>query len=138
MTNERWAGEKVPVTDLLFIRVHRQWIRDDEVVPGFFRNNGEGVESALSTDWCKYSTSEECRKRAKNPSVNRVGRMKVGEVLKIPRQSVAHTPIQNNPKIPDNRAHTDVRGSKKESALDIQDHFASICRLDPLPEGWVD
>lgn len=84
---------------------------------------------AMSTDWCKYSTPEETRSRARKPDRNQIGRLSVNAVRQILEQEVEHTPIQNHPTLADNRAHTDVRGPKIEADLDVQDQYSRICAL---------
>ena len=60
----------------------------------------------------------------------------VGRVRSIPFQEVVHTPIGNHPTLRDNRAHTDARGPKQETDLDIQDQFADACELIlPVPNS---
>ncbi len=78
----------------------------DEIPQGAFRDQGGG----MSTDWEKYSTAEETRKRAQKspPEDNGVLRLNVGGVRAINPLSVEHKPE------PDNRAHTEVLGDKKK------------------------
>lgn len=102
-----WESEEIPNTDLLFMRVHRTYLdADGTPLPGAFRDHNGG----MSTDWNKYSTALETLNRARDPSVNAVISMNVGDVREIPRQVVQHSPLQEN------RAHTDVIGEKKTDA----------------------
>lgn len=131
-----WSAEEIPDQDLLFVRVHRMWLRKSGgVSPGFFKNRPDERTGAMSTDWSKYSSAEETRLRARKPEDNAVGRLLVAEVRAIPDQIVVHTPIQNDPHLADNRSHTDVKGPKEETDLEIQDRFASICAI-VLP--WIE
>jgi hypothetical protein len=60
---------------------------------------------------------------------NAVGRFHVAVVRSIPGQVVIHSPIQNEPTQPDNRAHTDIAGPKESSDFDVQDEFSHVCDL---------
>jgi len=79
-------------------------------------------QPGMSTDWQKYSTPEECRKRArdigKDPQKYEVIQMSVERIRAIPSQRVEHIPIYNPNDSPPllNRAHTDVFGEKDEEA----------------------
>lgn len=103
-----WNSEAVPDQDLLFMRIHRVWIRNGELIPGVFQNRDAG----MSTDWNKYSTPEETLKRANDPSMNGVIQFVVEDVRGIPQQRVVHTPNRER----NNRAHTDVFGEKDTEA----------------------
>jgi hypothetical protein len=133
--SERWPSEPAPAKDALYRWVHQQWFnKAGEVSPTFFRNARDpetGREGGMSTDWSRYSTPQETRERAKDPAINGVIEMTVGDVLAIPttpKQKVLHTPIQNhpNPEIKDNRAHTDVLGPKDDN--EIKRLFSRISR----------
>ena len=117
---ESWPQEPIPDEDKLFMRVHRQWTRDGNPIPGAFQNRGKG----MSTDWARYSTPAETLNRAKKPEENGVLKFSVGEVRAIPNQTVEHTPIKMN------RAHTDVSGIKDE---DVRLKLTRVCRwvIDP-------
>ncbi|MEX2411974.1 MAG: hypothetical protein WD607_11535 [Candidatus Paceibacterota bacterium] len=99
--------EEIPDEDSLYMRVHKNWIRDGELNPGTFRNN----EGGMSTDWSKYSDPEQTRNRViaydKEPDNYGILGMNVGDVRKIPDQVVIHKPLD------DNRSHTDVEGVKE-------------------------
>ena len=101
-----WQIEDIPDSDHLFMRVHAaSFARDGRVSAGAFKNHGGG----MSTDWDKYSTAAETRARGRKPPEEYwVVSMNVGEVRQVPGQTVDHSPL------PDNRAHTDVRGEKDE------------------------
>lgn len=51
----------------------------------------------------------------------------VGTVRTIPDHVVLHASIQDDPDLPDNRAHTDVAGPTGD--LESQDTYARIARL---------
>lgn len=113
--NGHWRIEHVPDRDLLFMRVHRNNIVDGKPIPGVFKNRGEGEQEGMSTDWSNHSTAEQTKLRATNPAwKGGVIQMVVGDVRKIPRQTVKHAPL------PDNRAHTNVKGPKTESVEGTQ------------------
>jgi hypothetical protein len=134
VSSSLWPREDIPKDHYLYVRVHQSWIKNNRVVPGFFQNRPSEHTGAMSTDWCKYSTPEDTRCRAKKPEMNGVGQLLVSEVEDIPGQIVEHTPLQNDPAIPDNRAHTDVKGPKEDTDLDIQDQFSTVCKLIlPVP-----
>lgn len=134
MSEAIWKSENIPSEDELYVFIHCQWIRNGRVVPGFFKNRPDEETGAMSTDWSKYATPDDTQQRARKPNVSGVGRLDVGAVRKIGedtafQQIVVHTPIQNSPTLPDNRAHTDVRGPKETADLDVQYQFSELCVL---------
>lgn len=102
-----WQPEQIPNQDHLFMRVHKTWRKaDGSLALSAFKDHGGG----MSTDWQKYATPQETRRRAKQPADNAVVTLHVGSVRQLPEQQVEHTPdIERN-----NRAHTDVFGKKDE------------------------
>ena len=89
------------------MRVHKNWRKSDgTAAASAFRNHGEG----MSTDWEKYATPRDTRRRARQPEFNAVVSLHVGSVRQLPEQQVEHTPDVER----DNRAHTDVYGKKDE------------------------
>jgi hypothetical protein len=106
--SEHWPTEQIPDVDLLFMRVHKNDIQNGQPIPGVFKNRGEGEQEGMSTDWSKYSTPEQTKLRAINQAWRGgVIQIVVGEVRKVPRQTVEHAPLREN------RAHTNVKGPKK-------------------------
>lgn len=99
-----WPKEQIGESATLFMRIHKSMIDEGIPIPGAFRNHGDG----MSTDWEKYSTPKETQNRGKVPSDNGIIKMNVGDIRKIPFQSVEHTPVLGN------RAHTDVFGEKNK------------------------
>ena len=85
----------------------------------------------MSTDWSKYTRSEETQQRASSaPNDNGVVRLQVGRVRAIDELLVTHTPLRKN------RAHTDVTGpvTSPESRVKLlRDCRAVIPVPDPLP-----
>jgi|AntRauTorcE11897_2_1112592.scaffolds.fasta_scaffold50075_2 hypothetical protein len=104
---DEFEREEIPDEDRLYMRVHKNWIRDGDLNPGTFRNNQGG----MSTDWSKYSDPERTKDRVinyeKDPDNYGVLSMNVGQVLDIPDQVIIHKPLDEN------RSHTDVEGVKK-------------------------
>ena len=90
--------EEIPDADALFMRAHRNLLRDGQIVPGVFRAQGEG----MSVDWSKYASPEETQKRARKPIDNAILALIAGEIRSAVGLAVNHTPQ------PDNRAHSDV------------------------------
>jgi hypothetical protein len=103
-----WPKEAIPDEDHLFMRVHYKWTDGGIPIPGAFRDHNGG----MSTDWEKYSTPQNTQQRGRKPDENGVIKMRVQKIRAIANQSVHHTPVQNTPPKPDNRAHTDVVGEK--------------------------
>ena len=128
--SDRWPSEPIPDTDLLYMRVHKQYIKPGRISAHCFRNHRDELtgRAGMSTDWNKYATAEECRTRARRPEDNGVIELVVGRVRQIPQQTVEHTPIQGRADVPDNRAHTDVFGPKEEDP-EIQVLFSRQSRL---------
>ena len=128
-----WPIEEIPDGDALYMRVHRQWFRPDgSIINACFRNRPDD-SGGMSTDWARYSTPEETRQRARRPQDNAVVAMNVGQVRAIPGQTVQHSPIFGHSDLPDNRAHTDVFGSKEqdpEVRLQFRRISTLVLRLD--------
>lgn len=113
--SEPWPIDDIPDADLLFMRVHKNEIQGGKPIPGVFRNRREGDQEGMSTDWSQHSTAQQTKLRAMNPAWRGgVIEMVAGHVRKIPRQTVVHAPL------PDNRAHTNVKGSKSGSVEGTQ------------------
>ncbi len=113
--------EEIPNADSLYMRIHKNYFQQDEIIPGTFKNHGEG----MSTDWSKYSTPIETQKRVelhkKNPNNYGVISMNVGKVRQVDKQTVEHRPVI------DNRGHTEVIGEKTTEA---RYHFLSIIKWE--------
>lgn len=105
-----WDSEIIPDEDILYYRIHKNFIVEGELSPGVFRNGGQ---AAMSTDWSKYSSAEETKNRVrdnnKDPDNYGVVEFSTGQVRGIP-QEVTHTPSRNN------QAHTSVSGEKSPEA----------------------
>jgi hypothetical protein len=65
-----------PDEDALYRWVHQQWFskKTGGVSPTFFKNAPDppGGRQGMSTDWSRYSTPEESRRRARIPALNGV------------------------------------------------------------------
>lgn len=107
---ETWEVENIPDPDRLFLRVHKNWIEDDALLPGFFRDHGDG----MSADWERYATPEETRARAKNPEFNKVISLVAGDIRAVPGQLVEHRPLAEN------RAHSEIVGDKKAPGIRLR------------------
>ena len=102
-----WQVEEIPDGDSLFYRFSVGQLRADrKPFPGMFREN----KGSMSTDWEKYSTANETRKRQGRPEIFAVLRMIVGGIRAIDGLTVVHSPTQNVEGLPDNQAHSDVFG----------------------------
>lgn len=135
-----WPVEFIPDADTLYMRIHRQWLKPDgSLWPVCFRNRPDD-SGGMSTDWDRYSTPEETRRRARRPGDNAVIAMNVGAVRAIPAQRVRHSPIFGAPDLADNRAHTDVHGSKErdpETRIRFLHVAAIVLPLDADPTPGV-
>jgi len=99
--------EDIPDSDNLYYRVHKNDIREEEVLPGAFKERGEG----MSTNWDKYSSPEDLIKIATVPHDNCVIELNVGAVRTIEDLVVIHAPIV------DNQAHSHVIGIPRNKSL---------------------
>lgn len=114
-----WATEFIPSEHILYMRVHRNWFDDGVLNVGCFKNAPDKIADGMSTEWCKYSSAENCRNNATSlPRDNAVISLEVGAIRRIANeskdlaQSVEHTPIWGTPPLRDVRAHSDVFGPK--------------------------
>ena len=108
-----WAKEHIPSNDVLFYRIYKSHVDDGEVMPGCFREKGNGESKGMSTDWSRYSTAEQSKERAKTPSYNGIISFITGDIRGL-SLTVAHDPIENHPSLPNNRAHTNISGIGNE------------------------
>jgi hypothetical protein len=99
----KWPSEIIPDGDLLFMRIHQDWIPGGELNLGVFRDHGIG----MSTDWAKYATALDTKNRARDPNKNEVLSFNARDLRSVPLE-IQHTPDEQN----NNRAHTDVIGEK--------------------------
>jgi hypothetical protein len=102
-----YESEEIPDSNYLYRRIHKSQVDDQtgEPASSAFSNLGEG----MSTDWEKYSTPEETRRRIDarhNPLDYGIVRLNAGNARGIENQEVKHTPKDYN------RSHTDIIGNK--------------------------
>ena len=121
--------EEIPSTCRLLYRIHKQHFRNNRIIPGAFRELGEGENKSMSTDWGKYSTPQESRNRARIPNDNGIVSFNVGNVRNIPLD-VIHNPDfkLKNP------AHTDVKGLynpkvKDKARLELMDIYEWVIHI---------
>jgi hypothetical protein len=121
--SERWPQEVIPDTDVLYMRVHKNNVKDGEVQPGAFVDH----EGAMSTNWQKYCHSPvEARSKARKPIDNGVLSAVTGDLRAVPLV-VEHTPDEQR----NDRSHTDVRGEKSpEVRLKLYDAFSWRLRIE--------
>jgi len=142
---EVWDKEIIRSSAALFCYVHKSAVNKKDKIPyeRAFRNTPFEEGTNLSSDWDKYSTAEATRLllarqpknggEFKNPEDYYVVKLNVGEILeKIPTQQIEHDPIQNQPPLPDNRAHSIIIGEKNEKARLT---FVDICEWAIAPPG---
>ena len=100
-----WEIEEIPDQDILFYRIPRVWFPDGILNTAAFRNTQPS--DGMSTDWNKYSTARETRRRSQRhpPEEYAVVQLVAGEVRRMPDQTVVHSPKA------DNRAHTATSSS---------------------------
>jgi hypothetical protein len=111
-----WPAEEVPNRATLYQRVHRNNLDEQGLPkPGAFRNSPT-KQDGMSTDWDRYSTPQQTRQRARQPSENIVIALPVGRVREIAGQRVEHTPVQPEAEFAGNQAHCDVFGEKTTEA----------------------
>ena len=106
-----WEVEEIPNQDILFKRIPRAYFSDGILNTAAFHNIPRKT-GGMSTDWSKHCNPRDTRRRSqqKPPEEYAVVQLTVGEVRKIPDQTVVHAPIASN------RAHTEVFGEKHPEA----------------------
>ena len=110
-----FTKEDVPDKDHLFYRIHKtDFNRNGEIIPGAFKERGEGERRGMSTNWCSYSTPHELRDVASNPIENAVVSLHVGSTRQIGSLEVTHDPI------PENRSHTHILGIPRKGQLKVR------------------
>ncbi len=120
-----WVKEDIPDIQCLFMRVHRNNLRDGSPNPGAFKDHGTG----MSADWCKYGNPQRTQRAAINPGDNGVVQMLVLDIRSIEGLTVEHTPDV----LINNRAHVDVFGDKSDVQTRVQLRHA--CKwVIPVPQ----
>lgn len=100
--------EQIPNEDSLYYRVHKSFVIEGKIIPGVFKERGDGDSKGMSTDWAKYSTAKEALSRSKVPNDNGILQAIVGEIRSV-GLAVEHAPL------PDNYSHTNVKGLDADS-----------------------
>ena len=126
-----WEIEIISDDAVLYYRVHKGYVVEGQLIPGVFKERGEGENRGMSTDWDKYSTAEEALARSKNPLDNGIVNFIVGEVRNIKNIIVEHAPES------DNRAHSHIKGipSKKPMKTRIRRQLLDACKWEIKPEN---
>jgi hypothetical protein len=106
-----WEIEDIPDSDLLYYRIHISEMREGEIIPGAFKERGEGPERGMSTNWNKYSKPELLKNVATNPNDNAIVQFQVQKVRAIGSLIVKHAPL------PANRSHSHIKGIPKIGQL---------------------
>lgn len=108
-----WKVEKIPNEARLFYRIHKTDIVDGQIVPGAFRERGEGESKGMSVDWEEYSSAKQLLERSKVPDDNGIGHFVAQEVRVMEDEDliVYHCPVL------DNRSHSHIKGIPKGKSL---------------------
>ena len=123
-----WKSEEIPDPDLLYLRVHFQNIRGEDLIPAAFQPRDGGV----STNWSKYADPETTRQQIalhpingkfRDPKNYAVAGFQSGSVRQVPSVEVKHTPR------PENRAHTDI-------TFDLASEEEFRVKLSRIPFRW--
>lgn len=80
--------EPIANHSVLFYRVHKTFIIENEIVPGAFQSKIDG----MSTDWDKYSTAVQSLALSKVPSDNGIVSFHVKLIRQEPYLDVEHDP----------------------------------------------
>jgi hypothetical protein len=112
--------EEIPDSDSVFMRAHRNLMRDGEIGRGVFTAHG----GAMSVDWDKYSSAEATRKRgAKGAENYAVIKMAVIGIRHIRELDVKHSPMT------DNRAHSDINLPEDEDLTEVRLNLGRIATV---------
>lgn len=113
-------SESIPDSDLLWRWVPRNKINSKaRPTPAAFKEHGTG----MSTDWNKYSTAEESRRRSPRPSDFGIARFCVANIRAL-TLTVAHSPRDWD------QAHSDVTGIGDE---EIRMKLRDLAIMELLP-----
>jgi len=128
--------EDIPVSALLYYRIHKTKIDPDEphekrkIMPMAFDPQPQG-STQMSTDWNKYATPEESRNRAKVPSDNGIVSFLVERINNAPYPlNVKHDPVLSEPF--SNKAHTIVYDvpPRKKNDIGLRMKLRDICNWE--------
>lgn len=95
--------EEIPDEDKLFYRIHKDFYRRGNLIPGAFRE----IRDGMSADWERYSTPTTSICRAKRPIDNGIVSLLVKNIRDM-NLEVIHKPSEKN------RAHSIVKGKTKK------------------------
>lgn len=129
----QWEQATIPDESFLYMRVHRHALDlAGRPIPGAFRNSPKGA-LGMSTNWDKYSNAIWTRNSGPQPPQNyAVVKLPVGNVRRLPGQTVEHTPDY----IRRNQSHTDVIGVKDaEVRLGFMRIYILAIEIDEPVEG---
>ena len=104
---EDYPKEPIPDNSNLYYRIHKTYIVDGEIIPGAFQSKIDG----MSTDWDKYSTSQQSLALSKNPADNGIVKFSVEQIRQQPAMDVEHDPKLYN------RAHSLIHGVPEKGEL---------------------
>ncbi len=108
----RFPIEDILDPDELYYRVNHTFLRKG-LRPSIFQIGGERGNE-LSADWCKYSTPRRTLKRAPKEKENDVVSMIAGRIRHKARLIVDHSPVEDDPELIDNQAHSLIYGWEDE------------------------
>ncbi len=125
--------EEIPNEDSLYYRIHKNDVIGCDVVPGAFRERGEGEQKGMSTDWSRYATPAESINMSPDGiiPINReathgIISLPVGQVRAIDCLFVEHNPLAWN------QAHAHILGipPKKPSSTEVRNKLTRIYRWE--------
>ena len=129
--------EDIPSNDILYYRVHKTKIDQEEVDEKkkimliTFDPQTKG-STEMSTDWCKYSSSLDTQNRAKVPFDNGVLSFNVEDVRNAPYPLV----VRHDPTLTEhfkNRAHTVILAvPPRKNDIGIRLKLRDICKWEIL------
>lgn len=143
---EIWEKENIPVADTLFCFLHHSAVNKKLRIPyeRAFRNTPFIGGTNLSSDWNKYSSAQQTQARLglhpkpsggyKNPNDYFVVKLSIKDIYNLVQgQKIEHDPIQNQPPLPDNRAHSIIIGEKDE---EVRLKLVDICEWAIAPPDF--
>lgn len=120
----QWEIEDIPNEHDLFYRVPADYLKENALHPGVFRE----TRGYMSADWSKYSSAAETRSRVGKDRMPRFGVVKLnaGAIRDIEGLRVEHIPF------PDNRSHSGVFGIGTGGPIQLKRRTL----LFQLVSGW--
>lgn len=116
----------------IFLRVHKTWWREQDVLPGAFKDRPEGDSDGMSVNWDAYISAEKTRLQPspERALVQGVVRLNVGQVADMFGHETQHNPQ------PGNYAHALVIG-EKNSDEEVRTDYARLANASPRIH-WTD